>query len=212
MPSRSSVPYRLLIRTTAAGALLVTALFAATPAEAVGQEETSDRPAANPPDVESPGAVVEALAASFSLEAGERPEWDRYRSLFLPKARLVRTRSRFGGRALPWGLDGPTGDRERRHRTAHRGTRRRAGRPRGDWSRPAFVDTPTAQCSTVHGSGSTPALCLQVSVAGGHSVTTSSPSSRIASETLKRFGERRVTTSWISRYCSGVPSPFIVTR
>ena len=91
MPSRSSVPYRPLIRTTAAGALLVTALFAATPAEAVGQEETSDRTAADPADVESPGAVVEALAESFSSEAGERPEWDRYRSLFLPKARLVRT-------------------------------------------------------------------------------------------------------------------------
>lgn len=28
---------------------------------------------------------------SFSSEAGERPEWQRYRSLFLPEARLIRT-------------------------------------------------------------------------------------------------------------------------
>lgn len=90
MSSRSSVPFHPLV-STAAGALFVTALLAVTPATAIGQQEAPARPAANPADVESPSAVLEALVASVSSEAGERPEWDRYRSLFLPEARIIPT-------------------------------------------------------------------------------------------------------------------------
>ena len=50
-----------------------------------------DRPKVDSSDVESPEAIVEALVASVSSKAGERPDWDRYRSLFLPEARLVPT-------------------------------------------------------------------------------------------------------------------------
>ncbi len=56
-----------------------------------GTAVAQERPEADPADVESPGAVVQALVESYSSEAGERPDWDRYRSLFLPKARLIST-------------------------------------------------------------------------------------------------------------------------
>ena len=64
---------------------------AAPPAPAVGQEGTPDHPEAEPSDVESPSAIVQALVESYSSEAGERPEWERYFSLFLPEARLIPT-------------------------------------------------------------------------------------------------------------------------
>lgn len=76
---------------TVAGLLFLAALLATTPTAAIGQQKGPNRPEANPKDVESPSAVVEALMEAFSSEAGERPEWDRFRSLFLPKARLIRT-------------------------------------------------------------------------------------------------------------------------
>jgi hypothetical protein len=42
-------------------------------------------------DVSSPDAIIGALYASISGAAGERRNWDRFRSLFVPGARLIPT-------------------------------------------------------------------------------------------------------------------------
>lgn len=49
------------------------------------------RPEARPADVESPGALVAAAYEVISGPAGEEPDWDRFRSLFLPEAQFIRT-------------------------------------------------------------------------------------------------------------------------
>ncbi len=72
-----------------AGALL----FA--PLAASGQGTTS--PAANPADVASIDAIVAAVYDVISGPAGEARDWDRFRSLFIPDARLVPTGPRPDG-------------------------------------------------------------------------------------------------------------------
>ena len=47
--------------------------------------------AARPSDVASPDAIIGALYASISGGAGEKRNWDRFRSLFVPGARLIPT-------------------------------------------------------------------------------------------------------------------------
>jgi len=42
-----------------------------------------------PEDVESPEAIVEAAYAAIARAPGEPFDWDRFRSLFLPQARLI---------------------------------------------------------------------------------------------------------------------------
>jgi hypothetical protein len=46
-------------------------------------------PAAKPADVASPGAILAACYDVISGPAGQKRDWDRFRSLFLPGARLV---------------------------------------------------------------------------------------------------------------------------
>lgn len=45
--------------------------------------------AANPADVSSPDAILAALYDVISGPAGQKRDWDRFRSLFLPGARLI---------------------------------------------------------------------------------------------------------------------------
>lgn len=90
MTALSSLPVRRSFRTLASP-LVGAALLVATPTVAPGQERAPDHPEADPADVESPAAVVKALVESYSSRAGQRPDWNRYRSLFLPKARLIST-------------------------------------------------------------------------------------------------------------------------
>ena len=45
--------------------------------------------APRPSDVESPEAIVLAAYASIAREPGQPFDWDRFRSLFLPDARLI---------------------------------------------------------------------------------------------------------------------------
>ena len=45
---------------------------------------------ADPADVDSLDGIVNALYASVSFASGERPSWDRFRSLFCPSAVMVR--------------------------------------------------------------------------------------------------------------------------
>ncbi len=50
---------------------------------------TPPAPAADPADVESIDAIVTALYEVISGDAGVERDWDRFRSLFLPGARLM---------------------------------------------------------------------------------------------------------------------------
>ena len=52
-------------------------------------QEMPPAPMANPADVESVEAIVTAVYESISGNAGVPRDWDRFRSLFLPGARLM---------------------------------------------------------------------------------------------------------------------------
>jgi hypothetical protein len=54
-------------------------------------------PAANPADVSSPDAILTALYDVISGPAGHPRDWNRFRSLFLPGARLIPTGRRPDG-------------------------------------------------------------------------------------------------------------------
>jgi hypothetical protein len=56
-------------------------------------------PAANPGDVQSADAVVAALYDVISGPAGQKRDWDRFRSLFATGARLIPTRTGPDGKA-----------------------------------------------------------------------------------------------------------------
>lgn len=73
------------IRTTFVSAALAT-FFLAGPAS--GQPTP---PAADPADVESIDAVITAVYDVISGPAGEKRDWDRFRSLFVEGARLIPT-------------------------------------------------------------------------------------------------------------------------
>lgn len=68
-------------------------LFAVTASAPVAAQETAaptaSAPAAAPADVATPEAIVTALYDVISGPGTEARDWDRFRSLFLPGARLV---------------------------------------------------------------------------------------------------------------------------
>lgn len=57
------------------------------------------RPAANPADVASVDAIIKTLYDVISGPAGQKRDWDRMRSIFVPHARLMPTGQRPGGGA-----------------------------------------------------------------------------------------------------------------
>jgi len=59
---------------------------AAAPAEA---QAATPQPAAKPADVASPDAILSATYDVISGPAGQQRDWDRFRSLFVPGARLI---------------------------------------------------------------------------------------------------------------------------
>jgi len=69
-------------------ALLVPAAFA---------QDADAWPQADPADVESIDAIMSTVYAVISGPATEERDWDRFRSLFLPEARLVPTGTRPDG-------------------------------------------------------------------------------------------------------------------
>lgn len=76
------------------------ALLVAASAPAGGQ--AASRPVADPADVATPDAIIAALYDVISGPAGPR-DWDRFRSLFHPSARLAATRAgRDGQQASLW--------------------------------------------------------------------------------------------------------------
>ena len=86
--------------------LLVAACFAAFPSNTISQEKPQEKTApaatsaaisaANPKDVESIDAIMAALYNVISGPAGER-DWNRFRSLFLPEARMGAARKKPDG-------------------------------------------------------------------------------------------------------------------
>lgn len=62
--------------------------------------DTTARPAAQPADVSSVDAILKALYDVISGPAGQKRDWDRMRSLFVPNARLMPTGPRAGGGAV----------------------------------------------------------------------------------------------------------------
>lgn len=58
------------------------------------QPTPTDAPAANHADVASVDAIIKVLYDVISGPAGQKRDWDRFRSLFAPGARLIPTRQR----------------------------------------------------------------------------------------------------------------------
>ena len=58
--------------------------------------EMPPTPMADPADVESIDAIITAVYEAISGAAGEERDWDRFRSLFLPQARLMQVSSLHG--------------------------------------------------------------------------------------------------------------------
>lgn len=59
--------------------------------------DSTARPIAKPADVSSPDAILKALYDVISGPAGQKRDWDRMRSLFVPNARLMPAVTRPGG-------------------------------------------------------------------------------------------------------------------
>ncbi len=60
-----------------------------TTAAPVPAQEASSMPKAAPADVESVDAIVKAVYDVISGPAGQKRDWDRFRSLFVPGAKLI---------------------------------------------------------------------------------------------------------------------------
>lgn len=69
--------------------------------------DSTARPAAKASDVESVDAILKSLYDVISGPAGQKRDWDRFRSLLIPNARLIPTRSRPDGsaQAVVWSAD-----------------------------------------------------------------------------------------------------------
>lgn len=90
-----------LIGLTLAGTVIPGAHLSAqaTPSPAAPQ------PAANPADVGSLDAILGALYDVISGPAGQARNWDRFRSLFIPGARLIPSSPNAEGKVVPRVLD-----------------------------------------------------------------------------------------------------------
>jgi hypothetical protein len=64
---------------------------ASRPAQAPGADPLAVIPAARPEDVKSIDAIVAALYNVISGDAGQKRDWNRFRSLFYPGARMIPT-------------------------------------------------------------------------------------------------------------------------
>src|SRR5687767_5103323 len=70
-----------------------------SPTVAPQQQPTAiaPQPTANPADVSSPDAIINAVYNVISGPAGKERDWDRLKSLFIPGARLIATGRRQAG-------------------------------------------------------------------------------------------------------------------
>jgi hypothetical protein len=69
--------------------LFLALTLSGTPALGRAQEPSVGPPAPDPVDVESADAIVAAVYDVISGPAGQARNWDRWRSLFIPGARLI---------------------------------------------------------------------------------------------------------------------------
>lgn len=79
------------------GTLLCTLALGAQGAPPTQAAGAPAAPSAKPADVESVDAIVAALYDVISGDAGVKRDWDRFRSLFVPAARLIPTGRRPDG-------------------------------------------------------------------------------------------------------------------
>lgn len=77
--------------------IITSTLMAQNPSTTPSQSSTLTAPAANPADVGSIDAIVTALYDVISGPVTKKRNWDRFRSLFSPGARLIPTGPRQGG-------------------------------------------------------------------------------------------------------------------
>ena len=91
------------MRRFASGIAVLTVYALALAAPAVAQQTTPPpaSPPARPADVASMDAIVAALYDVISGPAGQKRDWERFRSLFIPDARLVVARPRRPEGAVP---------------------------------------------------------------------------------------------------------------
>lgn len=92
VPGTSMKPLRFL------SVLALMALSIPGSAPVAAQEPVPPPPPADPADVESVDAIVAAVYDVISGPAGQARDWDRWRSLFIPEARLIPVRPRPEGR------------------------------------------------------------------------------------------------------------------
>ena len=88
MPLSWRLPSLALAALLVGPPMLAGAQTAAAPA---AQAPARPAPAANPKDVASVDAILAALYDVISGPAGQERNWDRFRSLFIPGARLIPT-------------------------------------------------------------------------------------------------------------------------
>lgn len=75
-------------------------LFLLMLASAQAKARTTDSIPANPKDVESVNAIINAVYDVISGPAGEKRNWDRLRTLFVPDARMMPTGRKTNGEGV----------------------------------------------------------------------------------------------------------------
>jgi len=84
---------------------LALAALVAVPALLTAQAATDTTPPrANPADASSPDAIIAALYDVISGPAGQARDWNRFRSLFAPGARLIPSRRAPGSPPRPFSM------------------------------------------------------------------------------------------------------------
>lgn len=96
-------------RTFLVSAALLLLAPLSTAAQHVG--ESARVPATDPADVGSKEAIVAAVYDVISGPVGEARDWDRFRSLFIPEARLIATGPVQESERRPTGSEGEMGGR-----------------------------------------------------------------------------------------------------
>jgi hypothetical protein len=81
--------------------LLLALALSGNPVTAGAQEAGANQTAPDPADVESADAIVAAVYDVISGPAGQARDWDRWRSLFIPGARLIAVGAPQNGIARP---------------------------------------------------------------------------------------------------------------
>jgi hypothetical protein len=77
-------------RLTVAAAVMMVMLFSGSPVQkAMAQQSAGSAPAANPADVASTDAILQAAYDVISGPAGKARNWDRFRAMLIPEARFI---------------------------------------------------------------------------------------------------------------------------